>query len=131
TFYPLGSAPKRVRPRTIDDGTMPAEVRQQILDRISNDDPHGARQLLDGVDALLSPEARAEWRQRVAGSYYIENMDPQALGMARSVAQGRGPWVAEGDWAAGLAAWRLNDCATAGAHFERAGSGAANAELRG
>jgi soluble lytic murein transglycosylase-like protein len=131
TLYPVGTAPKRVRPRTIEDGTMPAEVRQQILDRISNDDPHGARQLLDGVDALLSPEARAEWRQRVAWSYYIENMDPQALGMARSVAQGRGPWVAEGDWAAGLAAWRLNDCATAGAHFERAATGAANAELRG
>jgi soluble lytic murein transglycosylase-like protein len=131
SFYPLGTAPKRVRPRTIEDGTMPAEVRQQILDRISNDDPHGARQLLDGVDALLSPETRAEWRQRVAWSYYIENMDPQALGMARSVAQGRGPWVAEGDWAAGLAAWRLNDCATAGTHFERAAHGAANAELRG
>ena len=131
TFYPLSSAPKRLRPRSVDDGTMPAEVRQQILDRISNDDPHGARQLLDGVDALLSPEARAEWRQRVAWSYYIENMDPEALAMARTVAEGRGPWVAEGDWAAGLAAWRLGDCAAAGAHFERAAVAAVNAELRG
>ncbi|MXP42422.1 transglycosylase SLT domain-containing protein [Altererythrobacter soli] len=131
TFYPQSSAPKRVRPRSVEDGTMPAEVRQQILDRISNDDPHGARQLLDGVDALLSPEARAEWRQRVAWSYYIENMDPQALAMARTVADGRGPWVAEGEWAAGLAAWRLNDCASASFHFERAGAGAGNAELRG
>jgi soluble lytic murein transglycosylase-like protein len=131
TFYPQSSAPKRVRPRAVEDGTMPPEVRQQILDRIANDDPHGARQLLDGVDALLSLEARAEWRQRVAWSYYIENMDPQALAMARTVADGRGPWVAEGDWAAGLAAWRLNDCAGASFHFERAGAGAGNAELRG
>jgi soluble lytic murein transglycosylase-like protein len=131
TFYPQSSAPKRLRPRSVEDGTMRPEVRQQILDRITNDDPNGARQLLDGVDALLSPEARAEWRQRVAWSYYIENMDPQALAMARTVADGRGPWVAEGDWAAGLAAWRLNDCAGASFHFERAGAGAGNAELRG
>ena len=131
TFYPLNTAPKRVRPRTIEDGTMPAEHRQAILDRITNDDPYGAHQLLAGVDPLLSPEARAEWRQRVAWSYYIENMDQQALAMARTVAEGRGPWVAEGEWAAGLAAWRLNDCATAGAHFERAAAGATNAELHG
>jgi soluble lytic murein transglycosylase-like protein len=39
--------------------------------------------------------------------------------------------VAEGDWAAGLAAWRLNDCAGASFHFERAGAGAGNSELRG
>ena len=37
----------------------------------------------------------------------------QALGMARRVAEGSGPWVAEGEWVAGLAAWRLADCAAA------------------
>ena len=98
---------------------MPADVRQAILDRITNDDPDGARALLDGVDALLSPEARAEWRQRVAWSYYIENRDPQALAIAQTVDDGSGAWVAEGDWIAGLAAWRMGDCATAGS-FVRA-----------
>ena len=130
TFYGRGGPPKRVRPRTIEDGTMPAEIRQQILDRISNDDPHGARQLLDGIDFALSPAARAEWRQRVAWSYYIENMDPQALAMAQTVAAGSGPWVAEGHWAAGLAAWRLGDCATAGVSFDQAARSAENSELR-
>ena len=130
TFYARGTAPKRVRPRSVDDGTMPATVRQAILDRITNDDPDGARALLDGVDALLSPEARAEWRQRVAWSYYIENRDPQALAIAQTVQDGSGPWVAEGDWTAGLAAWRLGDCAAAGPYFERAGAGAANPALR-
>jgi soluble lytic murein transglycosylase-like protein len=130
TFYRRGSPPLRVRPRSVEDGTMPAEVRQAILDRITNDDPDGARALLDGVDALLSGEARAEWRQRVAWSYYIENRDPQALAIAQTVAGGSGAWVAEGDWVAGLAAWRLGDCATAGTSFERSAAGATNAELR-
>jgi soluble lytic murein transglycosylase-like protein len=129
-FYRRGSPALRVRPRSVEDGTMPATVRQAILDRITGDDPDGARALLDGVDALLSPEARAEWRQRVAWSYYIENRDPQALAMAQTVAGGSGAWVAEGDWVAGLAAWRLGDCTTAGSHFERSAAGTSNAELR-
>jgi len=122
--------PRRDRPSSIDDGTMPASIRSAILERISNDDPDGARVLLDGVDAGLSPQARAEWRQRVAWSYFIENMDPQALAMARSVAQGSGPWVAEGDWVVGLAAWRLNDCETASDSFQRAAFAAINPGLR-
>jgi soluble lytic murein transglycosylase-like protein len=130
TFYYRGGSPKRARPDTVDDGTMPASVRQAILDRITNDDPDAARALLDGVDALLSPAARAEWRQRVAWSYYIENRDPQALAIAQTVAAGSGAWVAEGDWVAGLAAWRLADCATAGTYFERSAAGATNPELR-
>lgn len=126
-----GSTPKRARPQSIEDGTMPADIRQQILDRITNDDPDSARLLLDGIDALLSPEARAEWRQRVAWSYYIENKDPQALAMAQAVSMGgSGPWVAEGEWTAGLAAWRLGDCEQAGTGFERAAYAATNPELR-
>jgi soluble lytic murein transglycosylase-like protein len=129
-FYARSSTPRRVRPPSVQEGTMPNEVRQAILDRITNDDPDGARALLDGVDALLSSAARAEWRQRVAWSYYIENRDPQALALAQTVSDGSGAWVAEGDWVAGLAAWRLGDCATSGASFQRAAKGAQNPELR-
>ena len=130
SFYSQGYAPKRIAPRSVSDGTMPASVSTQILDRIKADDPDGARVLLDGVDALLSPEARAEWRKRVAWSYYIENQDAAALAMAETVGQGGlGPWVAEGDWTAGLAAWRLGDPTAAMAHFQRAAGGAANPEL--
>lgn len=131
SVYRQGSAPKRTRPASINDGTMPEDIRQQILDHITNDDPDGARLLLDGIDALLSAEARAEWRQRVAWSYYIENKDPQALAMAQAVSMGgAGSWVAEGEWTAGLAAWRLGDCGQAGTAFERAAYAAANPELR-
>ncbi len=130
TFRPAGGIPKRVRPAEVQDGTMPAEIRTAILERISADDPDGARLLLDGIDFSLSSEARAEWRQRVAWSYYIENMDAAALGLARTVAAGSGAWVAEGEWVAGLAAWRLGDCAEAGGSFERAAYNAVNSELR-
>jgi soluble lytic murein transglycosylase len=121
---------KRIRPRAVQDGTMPESVKSAILERITNDDPDGARLLLDGVDATLSPQARAEWRYRVAWSYYIENQDVQAWALADTVRDGgSGAWVAEGDWAAGLAAWRLGDCERAAEAFQRSAAGAVNPEL--
>nr|WP_321164419.1 lytic transglycosylase domain-containing protein [Altererythrobacter sp. Root672] len=129
-FYATSGATKRTRPRSIEDGTMPADIRTAIQERITNDDPDGARILLDGIDAQLSPEAKAEWRQKVAWSYYIENMDAQAFAQAATVGAGAGSWVAEGDFTMGLAAWRLGDCEQAGQAFERAAYGAGNTELR-
>ncbi|ABC63480.1 lytic transglycosylase domain-containing protein [Erythrobacter litoralis] len=121
---------KRIAPRSIDDGTMPGSIRSAILDRIKNDDPDGARQLLDGIDASLSSAARAEWRKRVAWSYYIENQDAAALAMAKTVSlDGSGAWVAEGEWVAGLAAWRLGNCGEAADGFRRAAAWAMNPEL--
>jgi soluble lytic murein transglycosylase len=126
----LPASPKRIRPRDTNDGTMPAAVAAQIQARIKNDDPAGAKLLLDGIDAALSPEARAEWRQKVAWSFYIENDDASAYAVAQTAAEGTGPWVAEGWWSAGLAAWRLGDFAAAGDAFARAASGAQNSELQ-
>jgi soluble lytic murein transglycosylase-like protein len=121
---------KRMRPRSVDDGTMPPEIAAAIQEAIKNDDPDSARLLLDGIDANLSGEARAEWRQRVAWSYYIENRDSAALALSRLAREGSGPWVAESDWTLGLAAWRLGDCATALEGFTRTARGAADSELR-
>ena len=125
----LPSAPKRLRPRSISDGTMPTGIADAILLAIKHDDPTGARALLDGIDAGLSSEARAEWRQRVAWSFYIENDDAQALAVARSVADGSGPWVAEGWWTVGLAAWRLGGCEEAAEAFQKSAKQAENADL--
>ncbi len=129
SFIPQPYASKRIRPRETSDGTMPEQVKSAILEHIKNDDPDGARLLLDGIDAGLSSAARAEWRQRVAFSYYIENNDPAALAVAQTVKQGSGPWVAEGDWVAGLAAWRMGDCETAADAFGRTARGSTNVEL--
>jgi soluble lytic murein transglycosylase-like protein len=128
-LYSVSEAPKRLRPRSVADGTMPQAIADAILLAIKNDDPTSARALLDGIDASLSLEARAEWRARVAWSFYIENDDAQALAVARSVADGSGPWVAEGWWTTGLAAWRLDGCEEAAAAFEKTAASAGNADL--
>ncbi|QWC55758.1 transglycosylase SLT domain-containing protein [Erythrobacter sp. 3-20A1M] len=120
---------KRILPDGIRDGTMPADIASAITERIVSDDPDGARLLLDGINATLSSAARAEWRQRVAWSYYIENQDPAAFAMAQTVAEGSGPWVAEGAWVAGLAAWRMGHCEPAAQGFRDAARQAANPEL--
>ncbi len=129
-LYAQPGMPKRTRPREIADGTMPNAVAASILDKIKNDDPTGARILLDGIDATLSPEARSEWRQRVAWAYYIENDDATAYALGQTVADGVGPWVPEGQWTAGLAAWRMGDCAGAGDAFGKSAAAAQNPELQ-
>ncbi len=123
------SAPKRTLPRTVNDGTMPAATAGAILAAIKADNPTEAHRLLTEADGQLSSDARAEWRQRVAWSYYIENNDTAALELARTVAEGSGEWVAEGAWVEGLAAWRLGYCALAGEAFARAAARASNPEL--
>ena len=125
----LPYTPKRIRPRETQDGTMPGGVAAGIVERIKNDDPAGAKLLLDGIDATLSPYARAEWRQKVAWSFYIENDDPSAYALAQTSGDGAGPWVAEAWWTAGLAAWRMDDCAGAADAFAKAAAGSENAEL--
>lgn len=128
-FQRLSTVPRRVRPGGIKDGTMPARIASGILTKIKNDNPMGAKQLLDGIDAGLSTSARAEWRQRIAWSFYIENQDARAYELAQLAAQGAGPWVAEAWWTAGLAAWRLGDCEGAADAFHRSAGLAANPEL--
>ncbi len=125
----LPSLPKRILPRDTNDGTMPANIASAILAKIKADDPMSARQLLDGIDFQLSDSARAEWRQRVAWSFYIENDDASAYAVGQLAGLGSGPWVAEGWWTAGLAAWRLNDCTGAAEAFDKAASRADNPEL--
>ena len=121
--------PKRVRPRETDDGSMPAAIASAITASIKADDPLAARLLLDGIDFQLSDAARAEWRQRIAWSFYIENDNAAAYALAQLGAQGSGPWVGEAWWTAGLAAWRLDDCAGAAEAFDKAASRADNPEL--
>lgn len=128
----LPDSPRRTRPAEVADGTMPAQVGAAILGKIKLDDPDNAKLLLDGVDAGLSAEARSEWRQRVAWSYYIENRDANAyaLGVEAGTAAPVAGWSAEGWWTAGLAAWQDGDCQQAGDAFGKAAKSAGNAELR-
>ncbi len=123
------STPRRVLPRAVNDGSMPGSVSSAIVERIKGDDPAGAKLLLDGIEATLTPQTRAEWRQKVAWSFYIENDNAAAYALAQTVADGAGAWVGEGWWTAGLAAWRLDDCQGAADAFGKTAQTAENAEL--
>lgn len=125
----MPSRAKRIRPRDTNDGTMPGAVSNAILAEIKGDNPAGAKALLDGIDTQLSLAARAEWRAKIAWSYYIENDDASAYALAQTANDGSGPWVAEGWWTAGLAAWRLDDCTGAGDAFARTAASSDNSEL--
>ena len=129
-FGSLPTTPKRLRPRETADGTMPSAIAASILSKIKADDPLNARVLLDGIDATLSPAARAEWRARVAWAFYIGNDDATAYALAQSAAEGAGPWISEGWWTAGLAAWRLGDYQGAVDAFGKTADLAENAELK-
>ncbi len=122
-------APKRILPRGVNDGTMPGAVASAILAAIKADNPSEAQRLLAEAEVQLSSDARAEWRQRVAWSYYIENDDAAALELARTAAEGSGEWAAEGAWVEGLAAWRLGYCSLAAEAFARTAGSASNTEL--
>lgn len=125
----LPTRAKRIRPRETNDGTMPAAVAAAINSSIKEDNPAGARALLDGIDTQLSPATRAEWRAKIAWSFYIENDDASAYTVAQTAQDGAGPWVAEGWWTAGLAAWRIGDCMGAGDAFARTAGSSQNGEL--
>lgn len=121
---------RRGKPRSVSDGTVPAALAATIQERIVADDPVGAATALNDYPDPLSVHARTELQQRVAWSYYIENRDEEALALAQTAAGGAGDWVGEAHWTAGLAGWRLGNCAAAMQGFEGAAASAWNEELR-
>ncbi len=124
-----GTAPRRVGADSVSD-PFASSLARSIPERIKNDDPAGAEALYTAVADKLAPEARDEWRQKIAWSYYIENDDANALRLAQACTEGRGAWATQGAWVQGLAAWRLRDYAASLAAFDRVAREAPDAELR-
>lgn len=124
-----GSAPRRLGADSVSD-PFANGLANSIPDRIKNDDPAGAEALLNAVIDKLSPDARAEWTQKVAWSYYIENDDQNALRMSLACTASGGAWATQGAWVQGLAAWRLRDYRTALLAFDRVAKEAPDSELR-
>lgn len=124
-----GSAPRRLGADSVSD-PFASGLASSIPDRIKNDDPAGAELLLNAVLDKLSPDARAEWTQKVAWSYYIENDDQNALRLSLACTAAGGAWATQGAWVQGLAAWRLHDYRTALTAFDRVAKEAPDSELR-
>ncbi|ALJ12757.1 lytic murein transglycosylase [Sphingopyxis macrogoltabida] len=124
-----GSAPRRLGADSVSD-PVAARLAATIPDRIKNDDPAGAEALLNAVADQLTPQARAEWTQKVAWSYYIENDDQNALRLSLACTSGGGAWATQGAWVQGLASWRLHDYRTALVAFDRVAKEAPDSETR-
>lgn len=125
-----GSAPRRLGADAVSGDPVAASLARTIPDRIKNDDPAGAEALLNAATGL-GPEARAEWMQKVAWSYYIENDDQNALRLSLAcTAGGGGAWATQGAWVQGLASWRLRDYRTALVAFDRVAKEAPDSEQR-
>lgn len=125
-----GTAPRRIGADAVSGDPAGAALARSIPERIKNDDPAGAEALLNAAGDQLTPEARNEWRQKVAWSYYIENDDANALRLANECSSGQGAWSTQGAWVKGLAAWRTRDYRTALAAFDRVAKEAPDSELR-
>ncbi|MFC3713579.1 lytic transglycosylase domain-containing protein [Sphingoaurantiacus capsulatus] len=74
--------------------------------------------------------SRSEWAQRIAWNYYTDGDDAGALRMGAAAGDGSGEWAAMGNWVAGLAAYRADNCVDASAHFDKVAGRGGSADLR-
>jgi soluble lytic murein transglycosylase len=115
----LGSAPRRARLSRTEDA-LAGRMAARIIPLIKDNRPNEAEAIVTENESNLSVEARTEWQQRVAWSYYIVGDDDAARRLAAKAQAGSGDWAALADWAQGLASWRQKDFAVAATAFASA-----------
>ena len=113
----LSGQPRRARPRTIRGDAVADALEPLIQPLLVADQPFEAETLFNERSADLSEEARTAFRQRIAWVYFLNGNDRDARRMGELGRQGSTEWALHSDWVAGLAAWRMGDCAAAGNHF--------------
>jgi soluble lytic murein transglycosylase-like protein len=107
-----------------------AELALEMVPFVKDDRAEEAEALLRDREDGLTPEARTEWRAKVAWIYYLVGDDKNTRRMAAEAQRGSGDWAPQADWMQGLAAWRMNDCAAAGQAFQTVAQRAPDVELR-
>ncbi|MEO5493307.1 MAG: lytic transglycosylase domain-containing protein [Sphingomonas sp.] len=117
----------RAKPSKLDLATADLALKMQPF--IKADMGPEAQALLEATPNL-TPEAQAEWQQRVAWIYFLQGDDNNARVMAYKARTGAGDWAVQGEWVGGLAAWRQGDCTAAGQAFLSVAARAADIELR-
>jgi len=113
----LGAQPRRKRLRGIQGEPIAQELEALIRPLLTDDKPAEAEALVLSRAAELSPEARTEFGQRIAWTWYREGYPREALRAAAEARQGPGDWAVDAEWVAGLASWQLGDCAAAETSF--------------
>jgi len=113
----LGAQPRRARPRAIKGEPLAEQLDALIRPLLTDDKPGEAEALILSRAAELSVEARTEFGQRIAWTYYREGYPREALRVAAEARQGPGDWGIDAEWVAGLASWQLGDCRAAETAF--------------
>ena len=112
---PMG--PRSARTQSSTDTTFAAAAKTAI----AADNPLQVEALLDRYGPDLSAEVRSEWGQRAAWDAYLDLDDPLAERLGKRASDGSGEWAAMGNWVAGLAAFRQNNCEAAAKYFDAIG----------
>ncbi|TZG29129.1 lytic transglycosylase domain-containing protein [Sphingomonas montanisoli] len=125
----LAGPSKRSAARAIRSDRAAAQLSQGVTPLLRADQPTAAEALVTSRLTELSPEAQAEWLQRVAWSYYQTGDDASAMRVATQ-AQGSSlaDWGVQAAWVNGLAAWRSGNCNAAAIAFDHVGSQARDSE---
>ena len=120
---------KRQTARAQRNDRAAAALAQSVSPLLRGDQPSEAEAIVNARLADLSPEAQAEWLQRLAWSYYLTGDDANARRVADQARNGAGDWAVQASWVSGLAAWRQKDCLNAGQAFEQVSNRAHDPEM--
>ena len=128
-LYWAGEQPRRARARGTSGDPVADALEAQVQPLIVADQPSVAEALLNQSEFALTPEARTEFQQRIAWSYYLTGNNAAARLLADKARRGSGEWALHAVWVSGLASWRLNDCNSAADAFATVGARSGDAEL--
>lgn len=131
------AAPERPLPRrwrqpvhatyAVDDGiiepTSPRfrEIDKEVRDMLRRESAVQAEAYLRRKNArnTLTGAEFDKVRERIVASYFLEGQDERAYKLATEILTSHWREVPLADWYAGLAAWRMENHASAARHFER------------
>ena len=112
-----GGQPRRARAEATKGDPVASELDLRLQPLIVADRPSEAEPLLREREASLTAEARTEFLQRIGWSYYLIGSDADARRLSDEARRGSGDWALQATWTSGLAAWRMQDCRSAGEAF--------------
>jgi soluble lytic murein transglycosylase len=124
-----GSQPRRSRPDATKGDPAATELDPLVQPLIKDNRPYEAETVFLGRQDRLGAEARTEYQQRIAWSYYTIGNDGDARRLAALARAGSGEWAIQGAWTEGLAAWRQGDCKSAADAFDTVSERSADVEL--
>lgn len=124
----LAGASKRAAARPTRSDAAAASLATTVTPLLKANDGAGAEALVEAAAGQLTPEALAEWRQRVAWAYFLAADDQNARRVAASAGAGAGDWTVQANWVLGLSAWRAGDMAQAADAFAAVATQARDAE---